>query len=67
MSHRAVKRFTAAAASCGYLCALDTTGISRYYAEVRDKGLLYRFALDYSDANRATLSRLRLPRNLSKT
>ncbi len=45
---------------------LDTTGISRYYAEVRDKGLLYRFALDYSDANRATLSRLSTPQEFVK-
>ena len=45
---------------------LDTTGISRYYAEVRDKGLLYRFALDYSDANRGTLSRLSTPQEFVK-
>ena len=35
---------------------IDTTGISDYYIEVRNKGLLYRFALDYSDANRKELS-----------
>ena len=40
---------------------LDTTGISDYYMQVRNKGLLYRFALDYSDANRKELSRLSTP------
>jgi carboxyl-terminal processing protease len=40
---------------------LDTTGISDYYIDVRNKGLLYRFALDYSDANRKELSLLKTP------
>jgi carboxyl-terminal processing protease len=45
---------------------LDTSGISDYYAEVRNKGLLYRFALDYSDANRAVLSHLKTPEEFKK-
>lgn len=35
---------------------LDTTGISDYYIEVRNKGLLYRFSLQYADENRQVLS-----------
>jgi carboxyl-terminal processing protease len=42
---------------------LDTTGFSDYYIEVRNKGILYRFALDYSDANRQELSKLKTPRD----
>jgi carboxyl-terminal processing protease len=42
---------------------LDTSGISDYYVEVRNKGLLYRFALDYSDANRKALSGLTTPQD----
>ncbi|MBN2273340.1 MAG: S41 family peptidase [Bacteroidales bacterium] len=45
---------------------LDTTGISDYYLEVRNKGLLYRFALDYSDANRDELSQLSTPQEFVK-
>ena len=45
---------------------LDTTGISDYYIEIRNKGLLYRFALDYSDANRKELSRLKTPQEFEK-
>ncbi len=37
---------------------IDTTGITNYYIEVRNKGLLYNFTLDYSDMNRKELSRL---------
>jgi carboxyl-terminal processing protease len=40
---------------------LDTTGISPYYAEVRTKGLLYRFSLLYSDENRQQLNSLSTP------
>jgi carboxyl-terminal processing protease len=45
---------------------LDTSGISDYYIEVSNKGLLYRFALNYSDANRTTLSRLNTPQEFVK-
>ena len=46
--------------------AIDTTGISDYYSEVRNKGLLYRFALDYSDMNRKELSSLSTPQEFVK-
>ncbi len=46
---------------------LDTTGISDYYIEIRNKGLLYRYALDYSDANRKELSSLRTPDEFMRT
>ncbi len=35
----------------------DTAGITGYYTQVTRQGLVYRFAFDYSDSNRATLSR----------
>jgi len=34
---------------------LDTTGISGYFNRVRNLGLIYRFAFDYSDQNRNKL------------
>jgi carboxyl-terminal processing protease len=37
---------------------IDTTGISDYFVDVRNQGLIYRFSLNYADANRSTLSRL---------
>ncbi len=37
---------------------LDTLGITNYYIDIRNTGLLYNFALDYSDMNRRELSRL---------
>ncbi|MBP1668738.1 MAG: peptidase, partial [Bacteroidetes bacterium] len=46
---------------------LDTSGITDYYVNVRNKGLLYRFALDYSDANRKELSRLKTPQEFIQT
>lgn len=33
----------------------DTTGITKYYINALNRGLLQKFALDYVDANRATL------------
>jgi len=34
---------------------MDTTGISEYFNKVRNLGLIYRFAFDYSDKNRDKL------------
>ena len=34
----------------------DTTGISPYYSKVLRKGLIYRFAFDYTDKNRKILA-----------
>lgn len=38
---------------------IDTVGITPYYINVRNKGLLYRFAFQYADQNRETLSKLK--------
>lgn len=35
----------------------DTTGMSLYFMKVRNAGLIYRFALQYTDSNRETLTR----------
>jgi carboxyl-terminal processing protease len=35
----------------------DTTGITEYFSQITRKGLVYRFAFDYSDKNRTTLTR----------
>lgn len=37
---------------------IDTLGISDYFIDVRNQGLIYRFSLNYADENRNTLSRL---------
>ncbi len=39
----------------------DTTGVTNYLIAVRNKGLLYRFALKYSDNNREELEKLKTP------
>ncbi len=36
----------------------DTAGITGYYSQVTRQGLVYRFAFDYADRNRTSLSRL---------
>jgi carboxyl-terminal processing protease len=38
---------------------IDTLGISDYYRDIRDQGLLYRYSLNYSDENRNVLSGLK--------
>ena len=35
----------------------DTTGISTYFLRVRNSGLIYRFALKYTESNRETLKK----------
>lgn len=37
----------------------DTLGFSEYYSKITQKGLVYQFALDYADANRKELSKLK--------
>lgn len=44
---------------------LDTMGISPYFNKVRNLGLIYRFAFDYSDKNRDKLSRYKTATELS--
>ncbi len=34
---------------------IDTTGVSTYFRQVRAKGLIYRYAFEYTDKNRAVL------------
>ncbi|MGC8803865.1 MAG: S41 family peptidase [Bacteroidales bacterium] len=38
---------------------IDTSGFSKLYNEITDRGLIYRFAFQYSDNNRLSLSRFR--------
>ncbi len=38
---------------------IDTSGISKYFINISNKGLIYRFSLKYADENRKTLSTLR--------
>jgi carboxyl-terminal processing protease len=40
---------------------IDTLGVSDYYIEVRNQGLIYRYSLKYADENRAKLSALKTP------
>lgn len=44
---------------------LDTTGISNYYTTVRNLGLIYRFAFDYTDNNRNKLKDLKSSEEIS--
>ncbi|HLO57137.1 MAG TPA: S41 family peptidase [Bacteroidales bacterium] len=45
---------------------LDTLGISAYFVNVRNKGLIYRYSLKYADENRASLSKLTTPEDFVK-
>jgi carboxyl-terminal processing protease len=40
---------------------IDTLGVSDYFIDVRNKGLIYRYSLKYSDENRKALSELSTP------
>lgn len=40
---------------------LDTTGISAYFLDIRNQGLLYRYSLNYADENRKALTALKSP------
>jgi len=42
----------------------DTTGFSKFYFDVRDMGLMYRFAFNYSDMNRSKLNFFKTPEKL---
>ena len=44
----------------------DTVGITPYLLEVRNKGLLYKFALDFADENRVKLEKLHKPEDFVK-
>ncbi len=45
---------------------IDTLGVSEYYLDIRNQGLLYRFSLNYSDDNRKALSFLKTPEDFVK-
>jgi carboxyl-terminal processing protease len=45
---------------------MDTSGISGYYLDIRNQGLIYRFSLNYSDENRKVLSELKSPQEFLK-
>jgi carboxyl-terminal processing protease len=40
---------------------VDTVGVTDYYMDVRNQGLIYRYSLIYADENRGILSRLKTP------
>jgi carboxyl-terminal processing protease len=44
----------------------DTAGITEYLLNVRNKGLIYKYALDYSDENRSQLEKLNSPDDFVK-
>ena len=44
----------------------DTIGLTNYLIEVRNKGLLYKYALDYADLNRKKLEKLEKPEEFIK-
>lgn len=44
----------------------DTTGYSEYFSQVVQKGLTYRFALEYVDNNRQELKQYQSPKELEK-
>jgi len=45
---------------------LDTSGVSDYFLDVRNKGLIYRFSLKYADENRNSLSNLKTADDFEK-
>jgi len=45
---------------------IDTTGVTNYLMDVRNRGLIYSFALKYADDNRTTLEQLVSPEEFVK-
>lgn len=45
---------------------LDTSGVTDYFANVRNQGLLYRYSLKYADDNRKVLSTFTTPQEFVK-
>ena len=45
---------------------MDTLGISPYYMDIRNQGLVYRFSLNYSDENRKALDGLKTSEDFVK-
>jgi carboxyl-terminal processing protease len=44
----------------------DTVGVTDYLLNVRNKGLIYKFALNYSDKNRKKLEKLTKPEEFTR-
>ena len=44
---------------------IDTTGITEYFSKVRNLGLIYRFAFDYTDNNRSKMKGLKTAGEIS--
>ena len=47
-----------------YFVPLDTSGFSHYFANIRDKSLIYKYAFFYSDTYRAILTKFKTNRDL---
>lgn len=45
---------------------LDTTGVSRYFAIVRNSGLLYKYAIKYTEDNRERLTKFKDVKSLNE-
>jgi carboxyl-terminal processing protease len=45
---------------------MDTSGVSDYYLNIRNQGLLYRYSLNYADNNRKVLAGLKSPGDFVK-
>ena len=45
---------------------IDTTGLSPFFMDVRNRGLIYRYAFKYSDERRSTLSNFTDPQSLEE-
>jgi carboxyl-terminal processing protease len=45
---------------------IDTAGLTPYYMQVRNRGLIYRFAFEYSDQNREKLNKYKNYTEISK-
>jgi len=45
---------------------IDTLGVSEYYMDVRNQGLIYRYSLKYADENRKVLAAFTTPEEFVK-
>lgn len=49
-----------------FFVPVDTSMYSKYYFNLHDKGMIYRFAFYFSDSNRKTLQKFKTYQNLVK-
>jgi carboxyl-terminal processing protease len=45
---------------------MDTTWVTKYFVKVRNRGLIYKFAFEYSDKNRHQLEQYKTPEDIRK-